>query len=147
MTPSAPSPDQLEFYYHGFHRVLRRYRSATITGWVITFAGVAGIPLGWNAGRTHGLLDLLLCGCAIAAGLILVSEAVSFLGAYAAVPFPPASPDTGSDGEPELVQEIRLLMKEVESGGWQEAYAAIGTLKALGLRHGLPAPEQRGGGS
>lgn len=144
MNETAPAPEEIEFYYHGFHRALRRYRTATFTGWIIAFAGVAGIPLGWSSASMHGVLDLLLCGGTIVAGLLVVSEAVSFLAAYVAVPFPPlraadeAAQDTG------LVAEIRLLMKDVEGGGWQEAYAAIGTLKALGVRHGLPDPEQRG---
>lgn len=141
MNQPAPSPEQIGFYYHGLHRVLRRYRTATIIGWVVVFLGVAGIPLGWNAGRAHGLLDLLLCGCTIAAGLVLVSEAVSFLGAYLTVPFPRAVAEPAPEGEPEFVLQIRQLMKDVEAGGWQEAYAAIGTLRALGVNNGLPPPE------
>jgi hypothetical protein len=133
-----PLPAELEFYYHGFHRVLRRYRMATVMGWVIVFAGLAGIPLGWRAASTHGLLDLLLCGGTIVAGLSVVSQAVSFLEAYVAVPFPSLFSGEEAHVDSDFVPQIRILMKDVQEGGWQEAYAAIGILKALGVRHGLP---------
>lgn len=132
------TPAQQEFYYHGLYRVLRRYRTATIAGWAIVFAGVAAIPLGWNAGGGHGLLDLLLAAGTIVAGLVLVSEAVSFLAAYLAVPFPEDVPEGGET--PGAASEIRLLMNDIENGGWQEAYAAIAGLRAIGVRHGLPPP-------
>jgi hypothetical protein len=137
---APPTTNELEFYYHGFFRILRRYRAATVTGWIIVFAGVAGIPLGWKSGSTHGLLDLLLCAGTIVGGLVLVSEAVSFLGAYTAVPFPSSGEAEDALQGDDLLVEIRRLMKDVEAGGWQEAYAAIGVLQRLGVRHGLPPP-------
>ena len=140
MNETVPGPGETEFYYHGFYRALRRYRMATITGWIIVFAGIAGIPLGWNTGSMHGALDMVLCGGTIIAGLLAVSEAVSFLGAYVAVPFPALHAAEGAGPEEGLVAEIRVIMKDVDRGGWQEAYAAIGMLERLGVRYGLPSP-------
>jgi hypothetical protein len=33
------------------------------------------------------------------------------------------------------------LLKEIEEGGWQEAYAAIQKLRDIGTAHGLPPLE------
>jgi hypothetical protein len=140
MNETSPGPEEIEFYYHGFYRALRRYRMATIAGWVVVFTGVAGIPLGWNSGSLHGGLDILLCAVTIVAGLLVVSEAVSFLGTYVAVPFPAPPAAEGAGPEGGLIAEIRLIMKDVDGGGWQEAYAAIGMLERLGGRCGLPPP-------
>lgn len=140
MAPAAPSPAELEYWYHGFARALRRYRTATVLGWLIVLAGVAGVPLGWRAAGSHGALDLLLCGGTIVAGLLLVSECVSFLHAYIAVPFPLAPADTEAVGPLQVLEELRALMHDVDAGGWQEAYAAIARLETIGARHGLPPP-------
>lgn len=133
------TPAELEFFYHGLHRALLRYRTATIIGWVIVLVGAAGIPLGWRAAGAHGLLDLAVCGGAIVAGLVVVSESVSFLHTYLAVPFPAAGDGAAGDRSA-LIEDLRALMLEVDTGGWQEAYAAIRLLRVLGERHGLPPP-------
>jgi|WetSurMetagenome_2_1015567.scaffolds.fasta_scaffold653654_1 hypothetical protein len=140
MSPVPPAPEEIAFYYHGLYRALHRYRTATIVGWIIVFAGLAGIPLGWRSSSMHGLLDMMLCGGTIVAGLVVVSEAVSFLAAYTGVRFPSTPSDPAADAEVGLVQDVRRLMNDVEEGGWQEAYAAIGALKTLGTRYGLPPP-------
>jgi hypothetical protein len=140
MTPVPPSPEEIAFFYHGFYRVLRRFRVATLAGWIIVFAGLAGIPLGWRSSSMHGMMDLMLCGGTIVAGLVVVSEAVSFLAGYTAIRFPSRPSDPSGETETGLAQEVSVLMKDVEGGGWQDAYAAIGALKAIGTRHGLPAP-------
>jgi hypothetical protein len=132
------TPAELEYFYHGFHRALQRYRSATMIGWVIVLAGVACIPLGWRTAGAHGLLDLAVCGAAIVAGLVVVSESVSFLHAYISVPFPVAGDADAGRSAP--VEDLRALMQEIDKGGWQEAYAAVRLLRVLGERHGLPPP-------
>jgi hypothetical protein len=35
--------------------------------------------------------------------------------------------------------EIIEIMKDVDEGGWQEAYAAIDRMEALRTKYGLPA--------
>lgn len=128
----------LQFYYFGFYRVLKNFRFMTILGWTIVLAGVAGIPLGWDFGRWHGLIDLVLCMCAIAAGLAVVQQSVFSLDSYVRVPFQQETHGDGREQPSAVVSEIALLMKEVEEGGWQEAYVAIRTLRQLGTAYNLP---------
>ena len=132
---------ELQYFYHGLHRALKRYRTATIIGWVIVLAGALSVPIGWGAARGHGLVDLLLAGATVAGGLMLVSEAISFLEAYLSVPF---SSDSGgtAGGDPPLLAEIRVIIEEIRAGGWQEAYAAIDRLKGLAGRYPVPPLQQ-----
>lgn len=131
---------EMHYYYHGLYRVLKRYRTATVIGWVIVLAGVLGIPVGWSGAGKHGLVDLLLAGATIAGGLVLVSEAISFLETYLAIPF-----QAGGDGEagadPPVLGEIRVIIEEIRAGGWQEAYGAIDRLRGLAPRYHVPPLE------
>jgi hypothetical protein len=131
-----PSDAQLRFYYYGLHAVLRRYRTMSIIGWIIVLAGVASVPLSWRLGTPHGLVDTLLTAGTIVAGLVVVQQSVTALSSYLHVPFNerPGGPE---DTHP-AIRHIEELMRNVDEGGWQEAYAAIGTLERMQESHGLP---------
>lgn len=129
--------EELEFYSHGFHRALKRFRGTTVFGWLLVLAGTAGIPFGWEFGRFHGSIDLALCGGTIIAGLVVVHQSIVSLSTYIRNPL---AKQTGLDegwAPPQWKIEITELMKEVDEGGWQEAYAAIAELRKIGMRHGL----------
>lgn len=126
--------DELQYFYFGFHRVLRRYRSTSILGWIIVLFGCISAPFGWNLGRPAGVIEVLLTVLTILAGLSLVWQNISALQEYIRISFP-LSPS----GEPEPARlEIQKIMREVDDGGWQEAYAAIAKLKDLQQKYGLP---------
>ncbi len=137
-----PTENELRFFYFDFFRVLKRYRMATLLGWLMVAAGVASVPLGLQFGRPHGLVDIALAVSAIVAGLIVVQQTVAWLETYVKVPFPTSIVKNGSDEVSPVLHEIQGLMKDVDDGGWQEAYAAISQLKTLGIKHGLPSLEQ-----
>jgi hypothetical protein len=137
MNSTSPTEVELQFFYFGLYRILRRYRFTTILGWLVVLIGAVSTPLGWEFGRPHGLIDLALSTGTIAAGLMLVQQSVSFLDAYVNVPFPTSS--DGGWGQSAAIHEITQLMKDIDEGGWQEAYAAIGILKRMEAKHGLPA--------
>jgi hypothetical protein len=125
---------ELQYYYFGFYRVLKRYRSTSILGWAIVFVGCASVPFGWNLGRTMGFIEVVLTLLTLLAGLAVVWQNISALEEYIHVPFPSLS-----NGElherVELIVEIKNIMKEVDNGGWQEAYAAIGKLELLRAKY------------
>ena len=133
-------PD-LKYYYTGLYRVLRRFRFMTLLGWMVVLVGVAGIPLGWEFGRWHGLIDLLLCAGTIIAGLALVQQSVVSLDVYTKVPFRPSPIGDEGGSDSRAIGEIVQLLKEIEEGGWQEAYAAIRKLRDIGAAYGLPPLE------
>jgi hypothetical protein len=133
---------ELQYYYFGFYRVLKRYRSTSILGWTIVFAGCGSVPLGWNLDRTAGFVEVLLTVLTILAGLAVVWQNISALDEYIRVPFPSSS--NGEVNErTELIAEIRTIMKDVDNGGWQEAYAAIARLNEIQVKHALPAFERQ----
>ncbi len=142
MTANASLTDQqFQFYYRGLYSALKRYRAATILGWIVVLAGVAAVPLWWGTIGNHGLIDVVLSCCTITAGLALVSESVSFLTTYLTVPFPVPQADNGGDVVPEAVREIQVLMGDIEAGGWQDAYAGITKVRALAAQYGLSLPD------
>ena len=135
MSDKPPSEAELQFYYFGLYQVLQRYRVGTTAGWLIVSLGVVSLPLGWKFGTPHGLVDIALSVGVILAGLFVVQQNVAALSSYLNVPF--GSRD--NSGERHMViDEVEALMKEIESGGWQEAYAAIGKLKKMEASYGLP---------
>lgn len=123
------------YYYHGLYRVLIRYRRVSVYGWGLVFVAIVAGPWGWNITDDGAALRVLLSVLAILAGLSLVWQNISALEEYLRVPFPPSGQ---SATNPPVIEEIQSLMKEVDEGGWQDAYAAIGRLRAIGERHGLP---------
>ncbi len=123
------------YYYHGLNRVLIRYRRVSVFGWGLVFATIVASPWGWNISEDGAALRVLLSALAILAGLTLVWQNITALEEYLRVPFP-SSPHPATNHP--AIEEIQLLMKEVDDGGWQDAYAAIAGLRAIGEKHGLP---------
>ncbi len=128
--------DELQYFYVGFYRVLRRYRSTSILGWIIVLVGCLSIPFGWNFGRATGFIEVVLTALTILAGLSLVWQNISALQEYIRISFPRSSDQPG----PERL-ELQTLMKEVDDGGWQEAYAAIAKLNEMQVKYSLPKLE------
>jgi hypothetical protein len=141
MSTSLPTERELEFYYFGLYRVLIRYRRMTFLGWCVVALGIASIPLGWESGQRHGVVDLGLSFVTIVAGLALVQQSVASLSSYLRVQFPRSLHEDGGGTEHEAIVKIIELMKDVDEGGWQEAYSAIGTLKGLETAYSLPPLE------
>jgi hypothetical protein len=122
---------ELQYFYSGFYRALKRYRSTSLLGWTIVLLGCLVVLLRWNLERTFGPLDTALAALTVFAGLAVVWQNISALEQYLRVPFPVATEDP-------VLAEIKSLMHEVDEGGWQEAYAAIGQLTAMQRKYGLP---------
>ena len=135
MSPAPSAESALAFYYHGFRAALIRYRILTIGGWCAAALGGGGALVSCRAGAD--LLTFVYPLCAAAAGLALVHQSVAALDDYVRVPFP--LPDTGAVPAPvaAALEECAQLMKEIDRGGWQEAYAALRALKSLPERYGL----------
>lgn len=138
MPDRSPSQSELQYYYHGLFKVLTRYRLATIIGWLVVLVGLVGVPLGWEFGRPHGLVDIGLSAFTIFAGLTVVQQAVVSLSAYVTIPVQGLTASDSSSELPASVKEIIEMMKEVEEGGWQEAYASIRKLQEMQATYGLP---------
>ena len=132
--PTMPSERDLQYYYFGFYSVLKRYRLMVLIGWSAVATACAGIVIGWQYGRVHGLLDIAISVCAVAAGLALVHQSVAGLSQYLAIPFA----DQNEAGDTAL-EEIRSVMNDVAEGGWQEAFAAMRILEQMHDTHGLPS--------
>jgi len=133
---SIPTDAELRFYYFGLYAVLRRHRAMTILGWVIVLLGLATVPLSWRLGTPHGLVDTLLSAGTVIAGLAVVHQSVAALGSYLHVPF---SERPGSTADlPPAILYIEELMRDIDEGGWQDAYAAIGKLELMQDSHSLP---------
>ncbi len=128
---------ELQYYYHGFYRTLKRYRSTSLLGWMIVLLGCLSVPFGWNLGRRAAFLDVALTTLTVFSGLAVVWQNISALDAYLHIPFP-APADGESVVHSEIISEIRSLMKDVENGGWREAYETIGKLKEIQTKYELP---------
>lgn len=139
----SPSEAELQFYYFGLHKALKRYRFSTILGWLIVLVGIASVPLGWEFGRPHGAVDIALSAFTVVAGLVIVQQSIASLSSYLTIPFQPPTVEDPSQETPSPVKEIVDLMKDVEEGGWQEAYGAIRKLEEMETSHGLPALDVR----
>jgi len=74
----------------------------------------------------------------ILAGLTVVWQNISALDEYIQVPFPLSTQAEMNEQQTAVLSEIRSLMKEIDDGGWQEAYSAIGKLKEMQTKFGLP---------
>lgn len=133
---NPPSEMELRYFYFGFHRALKRYRSMTIIGWLVVIIGCLSFPIGWSVGRHGGIIEIMLSCATIVAGLGLVSQSISSLEGYVKIVLPIK---TEGDRHP-LVHEVVDLMRDVDEGGWQEAYAAIRKVETLQTRYGLPPP-------
>lgn len=130
--------NELQFFYFGFYTQLRRFRARTIAGWCVTILGGIEIPFGWGTGSP---LDVVLPLSTIAAGIALVSVSISSLESYVTVPFPdlPAGDHPGAQSGACAI--LRGIMRDVDEGGWREAYAALHQVREAGVRFGLPPPD------
>jgi len=133
--PAPLSDAELRYYYLGFHKVLKRYRTITIIGWMVVVIGCVSFPVGWSVGRPGGLIEIALSCSTVVAGLGLVSQSISSLEAYVRIVLPFAH-----NGEQHpMIHEVVEIMKNVDDGGWQEAYAAIRKMEELQPKYSLPA--------
>ena len=137
MTLPSSSDDALRFYYHGFYAALVRYRILTLAGWLVTLVGSAGL-LATCQTAGGDLLGFAVPVCAVGAGLALVQQSVAALDGYVRVPFPRPDPDSSLDSVTAAIEESARLMGEIDRGGWQEAYKALGAVKAMAAKYGLP---------
>lgn len=135
--------EHLEFRYFGFFAVLRRYRTTTVIGWGVTAAGMAGFIASWGIPGARGLLDAALAVATVLAGLTVVQVSVMSLQSYVSVRFPPL-PEGVPEAERAALEALEPVMAEVRDGGWQDAFHAIGEVRGIGERWGLPQPERRG---
>jgi hypothetical protein len=131
---------ELQYYYLGFYRALKRYRTTSLLGWSIVFLGCLSIPFGWNLGRSTGFIEVVLTALTVIAGLTVVWQNISALDEYIRTPFPSLVNGEASV-RAEIISEIKGLMHEIDKGGWQDAYAAIAKLIELGAKHDLPKLE------
>lgn len=131
----------LEYFYFGLYGALRRYRRMTLIGWGVVLFGCIGIGLRWRAGGSFELLDLLLSAATILAGLALVQHSVESLTAYLQIPFPDTTQPGFAAGRGPAIQEIKDLIREIDEGGWQEAFLALRRLRGMEQQHGLPPIE------
>jgi len=131
----------LHFFYFGFFQALRRFRTFTIAGWLLAGSGVGAIALRWEPVWSGDLASVMMCVFLFAGGVATVHVNLSALMSYVRVPFPPPDAGGGSGDSADAVREILPLMKEVDEGGWQEAFRAMESLRAIGVRYGLPPPD------
>jgi hypothetical protein len=136
-----PADEPLKYFYFGLYDALKRYRRMSLIGWAVVLIGCVGIGLRWRAGGPFGLVDLLLSAATILAGLALVQHSVENLTAYVRIPFPESTQPGYATGRGPAIQEIRELIKEIDEGGWQEAFLALRRLRGMEQRHGLPPLE------
>lgn len=137
------SNEHLDFRYSGFYALLRRYRATTVIGWGVTAAGMAGFIASWGIPGARGLLDAFLAVAAVLAGLTVVHVSVMGLQSYVSVRFPPV-PQDAPGNERAALEALEPVMAAVRDGGWQDAFHAIGEVRAIGIRCGLPPPDGRG---
>lgn len=129
---------ELDYFYRGFYTVLLRYRAMTLMGWIIVAAGFASLVLGWRTETPHGIVDLALSCLTMFAGVGLVHLSVVSLDTYVRIPVMGLQGKTGDAVSVPAIAAILELMKDVNEGGWQEAYAALRRLRTLGRDAGLP---------
>ena len=109
----------------------------TVLGWTIVFLGAASIPLSWRSGLLDGLVDTLLSVATIVAGLAMVQQSIASLADYLHVPFS-ERPDGSSTPAHPALQYIEEMMRDIDDGGRQEAYAAVGRLEKMETSYNLP---------
>ncbi len=133
-TARPPSDIELRYYYFGFYRALRRYRTTVLVGWAIVLVGCVSFPVGWGMGRPGGAINIALSCATVAAGLAVVALTVSFLESYVRI----AIPAVHNGEQHALVHEILDIMTDVDRGGWHEARAAIQKLLEMEKKYDLP---------
>ncbi|MBI5471235.1 MAG: hypothetical protein HY961_02705 [Ignavibacteriae bacterium] len=127
---------ELQYFYFGLYRVLKRYRATSMLGWAIVFVACASIPFGWKLGRATGFIEVMLTVLTLLAGLAVVWQNISALEEYLRMPFQLTS--SLDDAGQAFIHDVRDLMKDIDEGGWREAYAALKKLEQLQEKYGLP---------
>ena len=122
------------------YAALRRHRRTTITGWAVTAAGCLGIVWSWDPASPHGLFGIGMSAVAIVAGILLVQESVGFLTAVVAYVQNEPLPADGDAATQELHTRLTEISREIDSGGWQEAFAALGQVRSLARSHLIELP-------
>lgn len=134
------STEYLQHRYFGFFAALRRFRTTTVIGWGVSAAGLAGFIGAWGIPGARGLLDVLLAGATILAGVAVVQVSVMSLQSYVSLRYPPLPPDI-SEADRAALESLEPVMAAVRDGGWQDAFHAIGEVRAIGRQWGLPPPD------
>lgn len=113
----------------------------TIFGWVITGAGFISLVVGWRASSASDVLDLALSCLSMAAGVSVVHVSVQALDEYVKVVISALERHTspGADAGPHA--ELLTLLKDVEAGGWQEAFIALRRMRMLDAQSGSPVDQ------
>ncbi len=132
-TPELPTPSELRYFVFGFHKVLKSYRTMTLLGWSIVATGCACAFLLINAGRGLGPFGIVMAGTTICSGLAFVWQSISTLESYLHI----VLPFVRSEATSPVIASAAEIMKKVDEGGWQEAYAAIHTIEQLQNQYGL----------
>jgi hypothetical protein len=104
---------------------------------------MAGLIASWGIPGARGLVDVLLGGATVLAGITVVHVSVMSLQTYVSIRFPPLPPEV-PDAERAALEALEPVMAGVRDGGWQDAFHAIGEVRAIGERWGLPPPDRRG---
>jgi hypothetical protein len=146
MNPSDLHADRLQdpflhFSYFGLFSALRRYRTVAFLGWGIVAVAAGALFLLRHLSGSVGLAAIGVAVLAAVAGVALVQVSVAALGAYVRIPFPEPPEQSGAELPGEAVRELKETIRTVEAGGWQEAFAALEGLRAIGARYGLPPLE------
>jgi len=141
MAPPDPGIDQsLRRSCQMLYAALRRHRRTTIMGWTVTAAGCVGMIRGWDLLSSRDIVSVGISLVAIVAGILLVHESVGFLAALSAwlqnEP-PPAEADPVAR---ELHARLKEIAREIDNGGWQEAFAALGQVRTLAASYGIELP-------
>ena len=121
--PSATAPAP-EVWTLGFSEALRRYRRITLVGWLVAASGILGLILRWSSPGMLGLADILVSALTVGAGVLLVHYGIEALSGFIRTALA-AMPHEGCG-------ELRMLMEEVDRGGWQEAFSALRRLRRAG---------------
>jgi len=113
----------------------------TIFGWLVAAAGFLSLALGWRVETVREILDLALSCLAIAAGIAVVHVSVQALDDFVRVTSAALSRTLGPGVSTGPVVELLALLSDVETGGWQEAFAALRRLQHIGRAPGAQPSE------
>ena len=119
-------------YIRSFSASLRRFRTTTIFGWLITTAGFISLAMGWRAESFHEILDLALSCLAMVAGVTVVHVSVQALEGYVQVAMRALQGEPVNHTGTGQSAELLTLMREVRDGGWQEAFTALRKVRTFG---------------
>ncbi|MDL1892909.1 hypothetical protein FBQ87_08465, partial [Sphingobacteriales bacterium CHB3] len=123
----------------GYNRLIPRAEAT-----VVATAGADPLLAAWQFGHGRAVAFASDCGPHWAPpdfvawdGYATLWQNIAAIEEYLRIPFPLSS----AEATHASLSEIKEIMKDVLDGGWQEAYEAIGRLRALKVKHGLPPLE------